>query len=398
MKLRSLLAVAILIVVGRASAGAADTTPLKIGVLYAFTTAGSGSSSGPQVDAAIATYQKEHGDSVDGHKIVLIRRDTTGPNEEVVQRLAQELIVNDNVDMIMGLSFSPDAITMGPISTRAKKPVFIVNSATDNVMANAPYMARFAYTNGAVTYALARWAHSQGYHKMFNFYSDYVTGADAAKSFTKFYESDGISKVVGESKPPLLAKDFAPYLLHVRDSDAEAMFIFLGAGENNALFLREYHDLGLDKKGIKIVAIGSMVEDDVLDSEGDPAIGLVSAYHYSSALQNLANKRFQRDFAAASGHKFRANFAAYGTYDVLNAIYTIAKLQGGRLDPDKTMQLVRGMSFESPRGTITIDPQTRDIVQNIYIRRVEKHNGQLVNVVIGTIPTVKNPNETYTTP
>jgi branched-chain amino acid transport system substrate-binding protein len=398
MNLRLLVAVLALLVIGRASAGAADTAPLKIGVLFAFTTSGSSSNGGPELDAAIATYQKEHGDTVDGHKIVLIRRDTTGPNEEVVQRLAQELIVNDNVDMIMGLSFSPDAITLGPISTRAKKPVFIVNSATDNVMANAPYMARFAYTNGQASYALARWAHSQGYRKIFNFYSDYVTGADAAKTFTKFYESDGISKVVGEAKPPLLSKDFAPYLLHVRDSDADAMFIFLGASENNALFLREYHDLGLDKRGIKIIAVGSMVEDDVLDAEGDPAIGLVSAYNYSSVLQNPANKMFQRDFAVATGGKVRANYAAYGAYDVLNAIYTIAKLQGGHLDPDKTMQLVRGMSFQSPRGPITIDAQTRDMVSNIYLRRVERRGDHLVNVVIGTIPMVKNPNETYTTP
>jgi branched-chain amino acid transport system substrate-binding protein len=398
MNLRSIIAVLALLVIGRASAGAADTAPLKIGVLFAFTTSGSSSNGGPELDAAIATYQREHGDTIDGHKIVLIRRDTTGPNEEVVQRLAQELIVNDNVDMIMGLSFSPDAITMGPISTRAKKPVFIVNSATDNVMANAPYMARFAYTNGQASYALAQWAHSQGYRKIFNFYSDYVTGADAAKTFTKFYEADGISKVIGESKPPLLSKDFTPYLLHVRDSDADAMFIFLGASENNALFLREFHDLGLDKRGVKIIAVGSMVEDDVLDSEGDAAIGLVSAYNYSSVLQNAANKKFQRDFAVTTGGKFRPNYAAYGAYDVLDAIYKIAKLQGGHLDPDKTMQLVRGMHIDSPRGPILIDTQTRDMVSNIYMRRVERRGDHLVNVVIGTIPMVKNPNETYTTP
>ena len=183
-----LLAALATIALTRASAGAADQAPIKVGILFAYTTSGSSSNGGPNLDAAIAIYQKEHGDTVDGHKIELIRRDTTGPNEEVVQRLAQELIVNDNVDLIMGMSFSPDSITMGPISTRTKKPVLIVNSATDNVMANAPYMARFGYTNGQVTAALAQWAHAQGYHTIYNFYSDYVTGADAAKSFTKFYE------------------------------------------------------------------------------------------------------------------------------------------------------------------------------------------------------------------
>jgi branched-chain amino acid transport system substrate-binding protein len=176
------------------------------------------------------------------------------------------------------------------------------------------------------------------------------------------------------------------------------MFIFLGASENNALFMREYHDLGLDKRGIKIVAVGSMVEDDVLDSEGDATIGLVSAYTYSGALQNPANKIFQRDFAQVTGGKFRPNYAAYGAYDCIDAIYRIAKLQGGHLDPDKTMQLVRGMTLHSPRGPEMIDPQTRDMVSNVYVRRVERRGDHLVNVVIGTIPMVKNPNETYSTP
>jgi len=400
--MRSLLAVirrllfptAVILLLNRTSF-AADQSPVKVGVLWAFTDAGSNTNAGAQFDAGVATFQREHGDTVAGHKIELVRRDTTGPQEEVVQRLGQELIVNDNVSLIMGLSFSPDAFTMAPISTRTKTPVFIVNSATDNVMMNAPYMVRFSYTNGQVAAALAQWAHQQGYRTMYNFYTDYVTGADVAKSFTKFYEAGGAGKIIGESKPPLHAKDFVPYLLHVRDAKPDAMFVFLGAGDYSNLFLREYQDLGLAKLGIKIIAIGSLVEDDALDALGDAAVGLVTAYNYSGAYRSPENDRFLRDFASVTGDKFRPNFAAYAVYDAMTAIYKAVQEQGGKVDPDKTMSIVKGMRFIGPRGPMVVDPQTRDLIQNIYIRRVERRGDHLVNSVIGTIPMVKNANETY---
>lgn len=373
---------------------AADQPPLRIGVLSAFTTAGSQSTSGLQLETALAVFQKVHGDTIAGRKIEFIKRDTTGPNEEVVKRLATELIIGDGVDMIIGLSFSPDVLTVGPVSTQAKKPVFIVNAATDNVIAKAPYMARFSSQNGQMTYALAQWARKARINTTFNLTTDYLTGIDAAKTFAKFFEDAG-GKTVGETRPPLLSKEFSPYLQRVKDSKPDAMFCFLGAGENTPLFLKEFNQLGLGKAGIKILAIGSVVEDDALDSDPDEAIGLISVFNYTGELGTKANKQFLSDVAALKGPKFRPNFSAYATYDVLTALYSVVGAQNGAIDPERTMQLIKGFKADGPRGPFIIDPQTRDLVANMYIRRVEKKNGRLVNSIIATVPMVRNPNETY---
>ena len=202
--------------------------------------------------------------------------------------------------------------------------------------------------------------------------------------------------MIGDSKPPLLAKDFAPYLLRVKDAKPDAMFVFLGASENNALFLREYRDLGLDKAGIKIIAIGSMLEDDALDAEGDAALGIVSAYHYSGVYQSALNKQFQRDFAAQVGGKFRPNYAAYAGYDTIAAVYKIIAAQGGKIDPrqddaDPARHVVREPAWTDPHRCANARTSCRTSICGASERR----NGQLVNVIIATIPMVKNPNETY---
>jgi branched-chain amino acid transport system substrate-binding protein len=363
-------------------------------VLSAFTTAGSQSTAGLQLEAAMAAFVKAHGDTIAGRKLEFVKRDTTGPNEDVVKRLATELVIGDNVEMIIGLSYSPDVLTVGPVSTQAKKPVFIVNAATDNVIAKAPYMARFSSQNGQMTYALAQWARKARINSAFNLTTDYLTGIDAAKTFAKFFEEAG-GKIVGETRPPLLSKEFSPYLQRVKDSKPDAMFCFLGAGENTPLFLKEFNQLGLGRAGIRILAIGSVVEDDALDSDPDEAIGLISVFNYTSELNTKANKQFLKDIAGIKGPKFRPNFSAYATYDVLTALYAVVAAQNGNVDPDRTMALVKGFKGDGPRGPFIIDPQTRDLVANMYIRRVEKKNGRLVNTIVATVPMVKNPNETY---
>jgi branched-chain amino acid transport system substrate-binding protein len=374
---------------------AAAPAPIKIGVLWAYTLAGSSSSAGPQLDAAIATFQRDHGTTIDGRPVQFIRRDTTGPQEETVRRQAQELIVDQHVDLIMGCAFSPDVSTVAPLSTQAKMPVFVVNASTDNILKGAPYMSRLNSSNGQMAAALAQWAHGQGYRTMATFESDYVTGINAAQSFTALYEAGGRGKVVADVRPALLAKDFSPYLLRIRDAKPDAMFVFLGASDINRVFFRQFHELGLDAAGIKIIAIGSLLEDDALEGIGDGAIGTVSAYNYTGALQTAETKHFMSSFAAVTGGKLRPNYAAFAAYDTLTAISLAIAGQHGSLEPDRTMSIVRGMHFTGPRGPILIDPHTRDMVANIYLRRVERRKGQLLNVVIGTIPMVRNPNETY---
>lgn len=379
---------------GLQTASAAVQPPLRIGILSAFTTAGSISTAGLQLETALTAFQKRYGETVAGRKIEFIKRDTTGPNEEVVKRLATELVVSDNVDMILGLSFSPDVLTVGPVSTQAKKPVFIINASTDNVIAKAPYMARFNSQNGQMSWALASWAHKAGIKTVFLLTSDYLTGIDAAKTFQQFFVQDG-GTVVGETRTPLLSKEFSPYLQRVKDAKPDAMFVFLGAGENTPLFLKEFSQLGLGKAGIKILAIGSTVEDDTLDADPDETAGLISVFNYTGELNTKENRQFLADVAAVRGPKFRPNFSAYATWDVLTALYHVVAAQNGNLDPDRTMALIKGYKAVGPRGPFVIDPQTRDLVADMYIRRVEKKNGRLVNTIIATVRMVRNPNENY---
>jgi branched-chain amino acid transport system substrate-binding protein len=366
-----------------AGGAAADEPPLKIGLVGSFS--GGAAEWGREVDAAFAVYMKQHGDVVAGRKIELIRRDTTGPNPDITRRLVQELISRDKVDLIAGLEFTPNALAAGGLSTQAKMPVLIVNAATTEILTNAPYMTRFGFTTAQIVTPFAKWAAQNGYKNVYSIYTDYGPGIEAGAAFKKAFTESG-GTIVGEVRPPLVSPDYSAYIQRVKDAKPQAIFIFAPAADHPPIFLKAYRDAGLAEAGVKILATGDLTNEFQFAALGDSAIGMITTFDYSEVHDSALNRDFAKAIAAQG---LRANFTAAAAYDVLNAIYKLAEAEKGKLEPERTVALLKGMSFESPRGPIAID-QNRDIVQNVYFRRVQKVDGKLQNVEFHTVPMVND--------
>jgi branched-chain amino acid transport system substrate-binding protein len=307
--------------------------------------------------------------------------------------LAQELIVQENVDLLVGASYTPNAIAMGKISTQAKKPFFIVNAATSNIFKDNPYTSRYGFTTAQITSPFAKWAHDKlGAKTAYAVFQDYGPGIDAGTAFEKSFTAAG-GTMLGESRMPLDTKDFTPFIQRVKDAKPDVMFLFINATGGGVDFIKALKTTGLDKTGIKFLATGDLVDEAILPTEGDTALGIVTTFDYSAMHDSAMNRQFVKDFEAAFGSAQLPTFQAVQAYDAIAAAYKVLQAQNGQVDPEKTMALVKGMKFESPRGPIEIDPATRDIIQNVYFRRVERRNGVLGNYEFETIPMVKDPNE-----
>jgi len=367
---------------------AAPTAPFKIGIIWSYT--GGGPAAGPELDAAMAAFQKVHGDTVAGRKVQIVRRDDTGVNPEVARRMAQELVVQEKVDMIAGMIFTANSMTVGDISNQSKTPVMLVNSVATGLLPKYPYMTRWSFTTLELTDVLGKWAAKNGYKTIYTMYADNQSGVDANVGFQRAFEGAG-GKVVGVSPMPLTATDFSAYIQRAKDAKPDGCFIFLLAGGGSAQFLKQYDAAGLQKAGIKILATGDLVSENNLPQMGDAAIGIVSAYHYSSAHNSALNRQYQQEALAITHGNPYPSFAGVAMWDILTATYRALVAQKGDWDPDKTLAFLKGYKAESPRGPIEIDPQTRDIIQNIYLRRAEKRNGALVNVEFATYPMVVSP-------
>jgi branched-chain amino acid transport system substrate-binding protein len=366
----------------------ADAPPLKVGLIATFS--GGFTQAAKTSDAAIAAFVKEHGDTVAGRKLVIIRRDDGGNAPDTAKRLAQELIISDHVDFLMGLTFSPNAKAVGDISTSAKMPVFITNAASNGILEPNPYMARFSYTEGQLTVPLAQWALKNNIKSVYAIYLDYATGIDAAAGFQNAFTAGG-GKIAGEVRVPLSAQDYSAYVQRIKDAHPQAVFAFLTV--SGGPFLKAWDAAGGAQSGIKILATGDLTAESTLPALGDSALGVITAMNYSATHDSPLNRQLTRDMHAADPSIDTPDFGSVATYDVLQAIYKVVGAQNGTLDPDKTMALVKGMKLESPRGPIQIDAQTRDIIQNIYIRRVDKVDGKYQNTEIATYPLVRDPIE-----
>jgi branched-chain amino acid transport system substrate-binding protein len=366
----------------------ADAPPLKIGLVS--TLSGNFTEAGKTGDAAMAAFFKEHGDTVAGRKVVIIKRDDGGNAPDTAKRLAQELIVSEHVDFLMGLVFSPNAKAVGDVSTSAKMPTFITNAASNGILENNPYMARFSYTEGQLTLPLAQWALKNNIKTVYTIVLDYATGIDAASGFEGVYTAGG-GKVLGDVHVPLNAQDLSPYVQRIKEAHPQAVFAFLSTSAGP--FLKAWQAAGGPATGTKILATGEFTIESSLPVYGDAALGVITSMNYAGSHNSPLNKQLTRDMHAVDPSIDEPSFADVATYDVLSAIYKAVDAQKGNLDPDKTMQLVRGMKIDSARGPIMIDPQTRDIVQNIYIRRVDKVDGKYQNTEIATYPNVRDPLE-----
>jgi branched-chain amino acid transport system substrate-binding protein len=371
------------------SNGVSIAQTVKVGVINTYT--GPLAAAGDQMERGIDLYMKQHQkDLPSGINIELVKRDDTGPNPEVAKRLAQELITRDKVQLLTGVIWTPNALSVAPLLTEAKVPLVIMNAGTSMITTKSPYIARFSFTLWQSSYPLGTWAAKNGLKNVYTLVSDYGPGIDAETAFTKSF-TDGGGKIVGSVRMPVQAPDFVPFLQRAKDAKPDAVFCFVPAAKAATAFMKAFDDLGLRTAGIKLIGPGDITTDEELPGMGDVAIGTITMHHYSAAGDRPANKAFVAAYKAAYGAKDEPSFLAADSYDGMAAIFHVVIAQKGNIDPDKTMELLKGWKYDSPRGPIMIDPETRDIVQNEYLRRVDKVNGQLQNTEIETIPMVKDP-------
>jgi branched-chain amino acid transport system substrate-binding protein len=374
------------LVLGAAGAGA-DPTPIKIGIVYSYT--GSAPDAGPILDSAVNGWLAEHKGMMGGRPVQILKRDDTGVAPDVAKRLATELVVQDKVDFLMGSIYTPNALALNAVAAQSKTPFCIVNAAGSRVMANAPYSTRMGVTMPQITVPLAKWAAKNGIKSVYNVLADYQPGIDGGKAFADTFTAAG-GKMAGEVRVPVNTTEYSAYIQRVKDAKPDAVFVFVGAGPPAVAFFKAFHQAGLDKLGIRILASGDALEEDALPEMGDEPNGVISTLNYSSVHDSPANRAFVKSFKATdTGKNLEPNFMAVAAYDCMGAINSVVVAQKGTLDPDKTMALWAGMKLDSPRGPIEIDPTTHDITQNMYMRKTEKASGKYVDSEFATTPAVK---------
>ena len=366
----------------------AENKPFKIGFLAPMT--GPFASTGAQMLAGAKLYMDQHGTKIEGRDIQLILKDDTG-TPDVTKRLAQELAVNDKVDVFAGFGLTPLALATAPVSTQAKIPMVNMLAATSSIINSSPYMVRVSMTLPQASVIIADWAPKNGIKKVVTLVSDYGPGIDAEESFKDRFLLNG-GKVLDSLRVPLRNNDFSPFLQKVRELAPEAVFIFVPSGVGTTV-MKQFIERGMDKTGIKIIGTGDVVDDDILNGMGDVTLGIVSAYPYSTLHASDVNKKFVQDFKKANP-RLRPNAVAFFGYDGMRVIYEAIKKTKGVGNGDQLLAAMKGQIFESPRGQIYIDANTRDIVQSIYIRKVERNtkgDGELYNVEFQEIKDVKDP-------
>jgi branched-chain amino acid transport system substrate-binding protein len=372
-------AAAVLALTGAASA----QETVKIGLILPMT--GPFASTGRQIEAAAKLYMQQKGDTVAGKKVQLILKDDTG-TADVTKRLAQELIVQEKVSVLAGFGLTPLALATAPLATQAKVPEVVMAAATSIIPEQSPYIVRSSFTAAQVTVPLAEWAAKEGLKRVVTIVSDYGPGIDVEKAFTETFTKAGGQ--VENLRVPLANPDFSPFLQKVADAKPDALLAFVPSGVG-AQFMKQFVERGLDKSGIRFLAEGSVTDDDLLNNIGDVALGAVTSHHYSAAHDSPENKAFVEAFKKAN-NGMRPNFMAVGGYDGMHLIYEGLKKTNGA-GGQALIDAMKGMSWTSPRGPVSIDPQTRDIVQTVYVRKVERKDGELYNVEFATIPNVKDP-------
>jgi branched-chain amino acid transport system substrate-binding protein len=380
-----LLAACLPLASGAAFAQAQDT--IRIGVIAALT--GPFANTGKPFEDGIRTYLQQYGDKVAGKKIEVIYRDDGGVNADISKRAAQELISRDKVSFLIGFSLTPSALAVAPIATQAKMPMIVMNAVTTGITAKSPYMLRTGMTMQQMTEPFGAWTAKNRIGKVYTLVSDYSTGIDAEARFIKGYTAGG-GKVLGSARVPLANPDYSPFVQRVKDEKPDAIFFFAPGAEDGIGILKAFSDKGLDKAGIKVLGVGDMTsESPTLEALGERALGAVTVLNYAATLDNEANKAFLKAYAVANPNRPPASFVTVAAYDTMGMIAETVRRLEGNVTGDKAMQVLSGMKWESPRGPISIDPETRDIVQNMYIREVKKINGKLVNEPIGVLKDVK---------
>ncbi len=365
---------------------AADSGPIKIGLILPMT--GQQASTGRQIDAAVKLWVAQNGSRVAGRTVEIILKDD-GAVPDTTKRLAQELIVNDKVTVLAGFGITPTALATAPLATQSKTPLVVMAAATSSITQASPFIVRTSFTLPQVTVSIADWAAKNNIKRAISLVADYGPGFDAEKFFESQFRLNG-GQIMDKLRTPLRAPDFAPVLQKVADAKPDALFVFLPSGQG-AAFMKQFGERGLDKSGVRLIATGDVTDDDQLNDMGDVAVGVVNSHHYSAAHPSPTNQKFVKAFEAQN--KFRPNFMAVGGYDGMRVIFKALEATKGE-GGEKLLEAMKGQIFESPRGPVLIDAQTRDIVQDVYIRKVQRvpaMGNQLYNVEFDVQKAVKDP-------
>jgi branched-chain amino acid transport system substrate-binding protein len=361
---------------------------LKIGLVLPMT--GPFASHGKQITNGIKLYLAQNGDTIAGRKVqLIIKDDAPGTSGDVSKRNAQELVIQDKVDILAGFSLTPEAFAVAPIATEAKKPMVVMNAATSAITTKSDYIVRTSMTLPQTTAPIASWAAKNKIKTVYTIVADYGPGYDAEGQFKKTFTAAG-GQIVGEVRVPVNSNDFSPYLQKAKDVKPDAVFLFVPNGAMGIAFMKGFQERGLAQAGIKLIATGDLIDEDVIDAIGDPALGVINSFHYSEVHNSPENKAFTEAYYKAYP-KDRPNFMAVGGYDGMRVIAEALKKTGGDADAEKFIAAARGLKWMSPRGPVEIDPATRDIVQTVYIRKVEKVAGKLQNVEFDQVPEFKDP-------
>lgn len=365
----------------------AQAQSVKVGIIAPMT--GGSADWGVQFRNCIQLFQAQNGDSVAGRKVELIYRDTGGANPSLAKKHAEELIVNDKVNVLGGFFFSPNAFAVSPVLTQAKIPGVIFVAATPNITQTSPYWVRTGYSSWQSAVPMAQWAHKQGIRRVYIAVQDFAPGHSVQDGFKTAFTRLG-GTIVGEDRMAMNTTDFAPFVQRIADAKPEAVYMFLSPGPSSIAFLKAIEAAKLKERGIKIMGVAE-TDDQELESVGPVAKGVYSALHYAVSLPTETNQNFVKAVASRFAKDGPPHAGCVGAYDGMRVIYRMIEAGKGTID-EKSVDAVKGFAWQSPRGPVSIDPETRDIIQNVYIRVVEEGpGGKLYNKVIETIPAVKDP-------
>ncbi|MGB3339343.1 MAG: ABC transporter substrate-binding protein [Devosia sp.] len=369
------------------SASAMAQETVKIGVILPYS--GPFADAANQLQAGIDLYLAEHGNEVAGKTIEIIKRDTGGPAPDVARRLAQELVVRDNVDILAGFALTPEALGAAEIATEAQKLMVVMNAATSIVTEQSPYIVRTGVTIPQLNYSFGSWAYEQGIREAYTLVADYGPGIDAEAAFAKGFTEAG-GTIVGADRTPVANPDFSAFVQRVADASPEAVYIFVPGGAQPAAIGKALADRGIAPPDFKVLAQGELTHPEALESMGDTAKGIITTYHYTLERDDPLNKAFVDGYHAANNGRSPDLFSI-GGYDGMHLIFEALKATNGDTNGDALIEAAKGLSWDSPRGPISIDPETRDIVQTVYIREIQDVDGVLQNVILHEIPAVKDP-------
>jgi branched-chain amino acid transport system substrate-binding protein len=363
----------------------AQQSTVKIGLLLPFT--GQFAFPAAQLERGVSLYIKEHGDSVSGRKIELIRRDTAG-SPETAKRLAEELLVNERVDILTGFVTTPETLAVAALSAESKTFMVVMNAGSSIITTKSPYLTRSSFTLAQNCEPLGRWAFTDGVRRVFTMVADYAPGHDAETSFHLAFKEAG-GEIIGSVRTPLASQDFSAYVQRAKDAGPDGIFLSVPGGAQPTMLAKALIERGVSPASFRIMSLGELTYEEPLNAMGDAAIGIITAFHYDYAHKSAFNGAFVK--AYNTEFDLNPDNVSVGGYDGMHVIYEALKTTNGSVNGDGLIAATKSLKWESPRGPISIDPETRDIINTVYIRRVEKVSGHLQNVEVATVENVKDP-------